>query len=285
MRSYRVDIETDSTIQADVTRSQENAARFVEGFGAFIQAIGPAVQTGQFPPDVAADLLTAFSRSFKLGRQAEDALERLSSYQPPEQPDPNAAEGAKLEVERERMQGEMALKQAEMEGKMQLEREKMALEQQNRRAEMEAQAAMERERMGAEMQRHSETLSHEREKMNVDASLRQAEGERSVGLEREKMASAERSQAEAARAKSAPESKAAEQIAALAEGVQQVAQTVADIGKQVEQLGAAVAEVAEDMAAPVEAVRGGDGRIAEVRRGKRVLKVARGEDGRAAGLI
>jgi uncharacterized protein YqgV (UPF0045/DUF77 family) len=33
MRSYRVDIETDSTIQADVSRSQQNAAQFVQGFG------------------------------------------------------------------------------------------------------------------------------------------------------------------------------------------------------------------------------------------------------------
>ncbi|MFN8992374.1 MAG: hypothetical protein ACK5X3_01700, partial [Pseudomonadota bacterium] len=71
MRGYRVDIETDSTVQADVARLKTNAAEFVQGFGGFIQAVGPAVQAGAMPMDVVADLLTAFARNFKLGRQAE----------------------------------------------------------------------------------------------------------------------------------------------------------------------------------------------------------------------
>lgn len=77
LRTYRIDVETDSTIRGDISRTQQNITQFVEGFGGFVQSIGPAVQSGMFPLPVAVDLLTAFSRAFKLGRQAEDALENL----------------------------------------------------------------------------------------------------------------------------------------------------------------------------------------------------------------
>ena len=126
MRGYRVDIETDSTVQADVARLKTNAAEFVQGFGGFIQAVGPAVQAGAMPMDVVADLLTAFARNFKLGRQAEDALERMGKIaaQPAPQQDHGAAAEAQAEVQRMAM--EMQAKQAELQDKAQ----KMALEQQ-----------------------------------------------------------------------------------------------------------------------------------------------------------
>ena len=144
MRGYRVDIETDSTVQADVARLKTNAAEFVQGFGGFIQAVGPAVQAGAMPMDVVADLLTAFARNFKLGRQAEDALERMSKIaaQPAPQQDEGAAAeaqraAAEAQAEQQRAAMEMQVKQAEAQAKAQLEQEKLALEAQ--RLAMEAQ--------------------------------------------------------------------------------------------------------------------------------------------------
>ncbi len=40
LRSYRIDIETDSTIQADLGRSQQNMTNFVQGLAAFGDAVG-----------------------------------------------------------------------------------------------------------------------------------------------------------------------------------------------------------------------------------------------------
>ena len=94
LRSFRVDIETDSTIQADLSKAQQNMSAFVEGLAAFGQAMGPAIESGIMPLDIVADLFTGFARNFKLGRQAEDALDRLGklSEQPQqEKPDPEAA--------------------------------------------------------------------------------------------------------------------------------------------------------------------------------------------------
>ena len=130
MRGYRVDIETDSTVQADVARLKTNAAEFVQGFGGFIQAVGPAVQAGAMPMDVVADLLTAFARNFKLGRQAEDALERMGKMTAQPAPQQDQGAGAAAQAEQQRVEMEMQTKQAEMQAKMQLDAQKMALEQQ-----------------------------------------------------------------------------------------------------------------------------------------------------------
>ena len=139
MRGYRVDIETDSTVQADVARLKTNAAEFVQGFGGFIQAVGPAVQAGAMPMDVVADLLTAFARNFKLGRQAEDALERMGKLaaQPAQGADQAAQQQAEAQAEQQRVAMEMQAKQAEAQAKAQLEQAKLAMEQQ--RLAMEAQ--------------------------------------------------------------------------------------------------------------------------------------------------
>lgn len=103
LRSYRVDIETDSTVRADVARVQQNMGAFLQGFGQFVTAIGPAVQSGAMPQDVVASLLTAFARPFRLGRQAEDALEKLGQMPPrqPAGPSPEmmAIEAKKIEAE------------------------------------------------------------------------------------------------------------------------------------------------------------------------------------------
>ncbi len=75
VRQYRTDIETDSTIRADLNRSQQNISQFIQGLAQFVQAMGPGVQQGLIPPEVAIEMLVSFSRPFKLGRQVEDALD------------------------------------------------------------------------------------------------------------------------------------------------------------------------------------------------------------------
>lgn len=79
MRTYRIDVETDSTIRADLSRAQENIGTFITGMGQFFTAVAPAVQAGAMPMPIAIKLLTSFARNFKLGRQAEDALDQWAT--------------------------------------------------------------------------------------------------------------------------------------------------------------------------------------------------------------
>lgn len=106
LREFVIEIETDSTIRADLTRAQENIGTFIQGFGQFVQAVGPAVQAGMMPGPIAVKLLTAFSAPFKLGRQAEAALDEWQrmleqqAAQPPQPPPPDPkAEAAKVKAQ------------------------------------------------------------------------------------------------------------------------------------------------------------------------------------------
>lgn len=128
-RSFRIDIETDSTIRADMMRSQEQMNLFLAGTGQFAQAMTGVVQLAPEMLPVITEVYTAFARKFKLGKQAEDALDGLSQMAPQmaakaaqqSQEDPEAKkreaeiaimrEGA--QIDREKAAGEMQMKQQE----------------------------------------------------------------------------------------------------------------------------------------------------------------------------
>lgn len=172
LRGFRIDVETDSTIQADLGYAQQNMTQFVQGIGSFFQAIGPAVASGSMPKSVAVKLLTAFARKFNLGRQAEDALDELGaeSEQPQApQPDPQAQaaqaqaqadqvkaqnEQAKLQMDGQKAQAEMGMKQQVVEAKVKLDQQRLALDRGQaqaeiglRRAEVNSDIQIERERL------------------------------------------------------------------------------------------------------------------------------------------
>jgi hypothetical protein len=116
MRGYRIDIETDSTTAADMQQAKQNIGEFVQGFGQFMQAVAPAVQSGAMPKDVAIDLLSSFQRAFNLGKGAEDALERWAQSSQPQpgqegqQPQQPSPEDQKAAMEAQAAQADMQAK-------------------------------------------------------------------------------------------------------------------------------------------------------------------------------
>lgn len=98
---YRVDIESDSTVRADLTKNQEQMKGFLDGFAAYAQAVGPMVQQGAMDPQVAIEIAAGFARNFRLGKQAEDALDKWADKirkdgTTPPPPDPEKEAGAAL---------------------------------------------------------------------------------------------------------------------------------------------------------------------------------------------
>ena len=239
MRGYRVDIETDSTVQADVARLKTNAAEFVQGFGGFIQAVGPAVQAGAMPMDVVADLLTAFARNFKLGRQAEDALERMGKMaaKPALGADQAAQQqAAEAQAEQQRVAMEMQAKQAEAQAKVQIEQQKLAMEAQFKEREIairEAEVALKAQSEAARLQ-DSQTA---RAEARQDALM----PEREAVVQGNEVALGQLAMALAALGQSL-------------EAMQQQQTNTAQIQLQ------ALSQIAQAMTAPKRVVRGADGR-------------------------
>lgn len=174
MRSYRIDVETDSTVRADLQRRQENIAQFVQGTAQYIAAVGPAVQAGQMPAEVAAELFGAFASVFKLGRKAEDALDRMSTaaQQPqPEKPDPEAQ---KAQAEMQRMQMQAQIDQTKAQADMQAKQQEMQMKMQLMQADMAAkQADLEIKR--AELDLKREEIALKQQDMQITSQAKQAE--------------------------------------------------------------------------------------------------------------
>lgn len=74
---YRVDVESDSTIRADLTRQKAEVSQFLTGAAAYFQAVGPLVKDGTLPADGALEIFIANARLFNLGRSVEDTLENM----------------------------------------------------------------------------------------------------------------------------------------------------------------------------------------------------------------
>ncbi len=250
MRGYRVDIETDSTVQADVARLKTNAAEFVQGFGGFIQAVGPAVQAGAMPMDVVADLLTAFARNFKLGRQAEDALERMGKIAA--QPAPQQDQGAAAEAQRAAAEA-------------QAEQQRAAMEMQAKQAEAQAKAQLEQEKLALEAQR----LAMEAQIKEREIAIREAEVALKAQSEAARLQDSQAARVEARKDALLPDREALleeneAQMRELAAAMAALNQTLAAQAEQQAQAAMmqaqALAQLAQAMMAPKRVVRGNDGR-------------------------
>lgn len=180
--SYRVDVESDSTVRADLTRQKAEMTEFLAGTAQFFSSMAPVVQAKPEMAEPMSEIYSAFARVFKLGKQAEDAMERMTQMakQSASQPQPNP-EQQKLEAEMQAKQAELQikqqeaainiqikerelqLKQAEGQMKMQLEQEKLALE----RAKMgleQMRLQMEGQNMAAQGEREERKLAMEGQK-------------------------------------------------------------------------------------------------------------------------
>lgn len=126
MRTYRIDVETDSTVRSDLARSQEQMNLFLQGTAQFATAMGQVVPLMPSLLPTVVEVFTAFARMFKLGKQAEDALDQLSQMAPKlaeqagqqNQADPAAeAEAAKqkMQIEEQQMRQQHELQKAQME--------------------------------------------------------------------------------------------------------------------------------------------------------------------------
>lgn len=109
LRGFRVDIETDSTVQPDASEEQKNRIEFLTAVTGFITGIAPAVQAGAIPKEVAIEFLSFGARGFKMSPQLEEAIDRLGNDKPQDNP---------MKAEQEQMQkatanAEIEVKQAE----------------------------------------------------------------------------------------------------------------------------------------------------------------------------
>lgn len=124
-RFYRIDVESDSTIRADLTRQKQELSQFLSAASSYFGAVGPLVKEGTMPADAAAEIFAASARMFNLGRSVEDTVEGMiqkakeMANQPPK-PDPKQQEAEqKQQMEAEKAQAVNAKMMADAEARQQ----------------------------------------------------------------------------------------------------------------------------------------------------------------------
>ena len=173
--SYKIDIETNSTIDAEASQDKQDIAELLNGVSQFLNGVAPLVEKGLLPMDVAKGMLLTISRRFNFGSQLEEALEKM---QPPQQKGPDPAEQAKIELAKveaqtkmQEMQQKAELAKIEHQQKMQAlaaEAEFMKLELEIKRAELEIQRAA--VGMKAQQQQHQHSLRIQQMQMKAHES-------------------------------------------------------------------------------------------------------------------
>lgn len=152
IQQYRVDIESDSTVRADLSRMKGEMEGFLNGTAAFFGTMGPIVQQAPTMAQPVMQLYQAFANQFNLGKQAQEALEQMGQIAgqaqqqgpSPEQQAAQAEMQAKMQAEQQRAQMDMARLQLDTEAKraeMQLRQAELASAQGAKAAEAQIKQA------------------------------------------------------------------------------------------------------------------------------------------------
>lgn len=134
-RSFRIDIETDSTIKTDQEAEKQARIEFLEAVSSFM---AQAINVPQELRTLAMEMLMFGVRGFKVTRELETSFEaairKMKQSQENPQPDP-AQQAQQAEAQKEQMQAQM--QQAKIQGDMQVAQIKAQAESQKAQADMQ----------------------------------------------------------------------------------------------------------------------------------------------------
>lgn len=232
MRGFRIDIETDSTIQPDEDAEKQRRVEFLEATGGFLEKATQILPLAPELAPMASEMLLFTARGFRAGRSLEDVIERsmqalVQRASQPKPPDPAQVKA----------QQEMAQSKAEHEQKM-----------------AQGQQAMRFDQM-----KHDQEMQQRQQEFEQTLAMRQKQGEQQIALSKEKAKTkpAPKGNGQAGPAQSSTEhpdiTEALDGIGSmLAQGMQVLAQTNRQVAE-------ATAALAQNQSAPMRIIKQPDG--------------------------
>lgn len=161
-RAYKTDIETNSTIDAEAAQDKQDIAELLTAMSQFLQNIGPLIEQGVLPMEVAKEILLTITRRYNFGSNLEEMLQMMGQPKPPPAPDPAviAEQQAQQAADQAKLAAITAKAQADTEKtKLDMQRENMKF--QNDMARMQAEALLDKQRLAiqqAELQLQERAL-------------------------------------------------------------------------------------------------------------------------------
>lgn len=157
-RTYRVDIETDSTLSASQDADMENIEKLLRGLSSIAQGFGVAVERGAMPIEAVREIMLAVVRRAKMGTAVEDAIEKMQAPKPPT--DPNAG----------KVQAQQAIEQIKAQAAAAHNQQLIALERE--KAQIAASVEQSKQESQARQNAHQNELEAQRAQMQADIDAR-----------------------------------------------------------------------------------------------------------------
>lgn len=152
-RSYRIDIETNSTVDAEATEDKQNIGELLNALAQFLNGVQPLVDAGALPFEAAQGMMLAIVRRFRFGPELEDQLKLMKP--PAEKPDPAA----------QKAQADMEMQKIDMQAKQ--------MDNQAKQAQIAQQAQLAQMQMQFAQQEHAMKMAELERKAQLDAASHQ----------------------------------------------------------------------------------------------------------------
>jgi len=157
-RTYRVDIETDSTLSATQEANMDDMQKLLGGLSSIAQGFGVAVERGAMPIEAVREIMLAVVRRAKMGTAVEDSIEKMKAPSP--MPDPNAGKA----------QAQQAIEQIKAQAAAAHNQQLIALERE--KAQIAAQIEQHKQEAQAQQNAHQNQLEAERAQMQAEIDAR-----------------------------------------------------------------------------------------------------------------
>lgn len=129
-RTYRIDIETNSTIDPEATDDKQQIVELMNAMAQLMAGLMPMVQEGVLTVEAAKGILKTTVRRFRFGDEIESYLDEIGKAAPKADP--------KLEAQKAQAQMDVQMKQMDM--KMAQEKAQMDMALAQKKAELESQS-------------------------------------------------------------------------------------------------------------------------------------------------
>jgi len=122
-RSYRIDIETNSTVEPEAAEDQKNINDLMTALAQYLNGVGPLIAKGILPFGAAQSMMLAIARRFRFGSEVEEYIKAMV---PPPPENDGKAQQQQLQDQQKSMQEQLAMQQQQ--GDMALQMKTMQAE-------------------------------------------------------------------------------------------------------------------------------------------------------------
>jgi hypothetical protein len=129
-REYHIDIETNSTIDADANEDKENIAELMNAISQFMNGVAPLVQSGSLDINAAKAMLLAVVRRFEFGSEVEDYIRNMQPPKPQQDPTQDSKVAvAKIDAQVKTAEGQARMQELQLEGQLKQQEHQMKMEE------------------------------------------------------------------------------------------------------------------------------------------------------------